>query len=254
MELYKAKSIPVTDKTPPQAATRVAAQQQAPAKPQQPISIGGQKLDPNNPKDAALIAKLKPQQAVQEAFGDLPGAKPQPGAPVDPKLSAVPKPIAIATAQRNSSYAKYFEKWVADKTSTRESNSGKTVNLATVKQELPDLAKQLNTALTNVAKTKNNPDANQQAVTNYLTMAVQGIQQVASKYRRENPKSLYTVGKSSAPGQMDPQTAKMASAMNLSQQNLNKMKQVIDAQGEKVTQGTGSETIDNLLIAAGLLK
>jgi ATP/ADP translocase len=53
---------------------------------------------------------------------------------------------------------------------------------------------------------------------------------------------------------MDTETEKMARSMNLSQVNLNKMKQVIDGLGEKVTSSTGSPTLDNLLVASGLLK
>jgi hypothetical protein len=87
-----------------------------------------------------------------------------------------------------------------------------------------------------------------------LTQAVSAIQQLAAKRRQENPASSARASTKSAPGQMDPQTAKLASAMGLAQANLNKMKQVVDSQSEKVMQGTGSPTIDNLLVAAGLLK
>jgi hypothetical protein len=53
---------------------------------------------------------------------------------------------------------------------------------------------------------------------------------------------------------MDPETEQLASAMGITNDNLRKMKSIVANAGETVRQGTGSNTIDNMLIAAGLLK
>ena len=223
-------------------------QGKAPA--EEPISIGGQKLNPKNPKDAKLIAQLK-AKGLQEAFSDLPGAKPAPGNAVDPKVT---KSVGKQGNPLTSAYITKFKQWSDGKLSTRESNTGEEINMDMVRKEMPELDRALNTALSQVYNTRRDPDANQQAVTAYLSQALSATQKIASKKRQENPKSQSRSNTNSAPGQMDPQTAKLASAMGLAQTNLHKMKQVIDSQSEKVTQGTGSPTIDNLLVAAGLLK
>jgi hypothetical protein len=218
-----------------------------PSAPEEPISIGGQKLNPKNPKDAKLIAQLK-AKGLQEAFADLPGTKPATGGAVNP---AVTKGVGKQGNPLTSAYITAFKKWAESKLSTRESNTGQEIGLEDIP---PELTRTLNTALTAVYNSRQDPKANAQAVTSYLTQATQAIQQVATKLRSENPKSTARASTKSMPGEMDPQTAKLASAMGLAQTNLNKMKQVVDSQSEKVLQGTGSPTIDNLLVAAGLLK
>ena len=220
----------------------------------EPVSIGGQKLNPKDPKQAALIAKAQAadnKPPVTEAFNDLPGAKLAPGNDVDPKVTAS---VGKQGNPLTSAYVTKFKQWANGKLSTRESNTGQTINMDMVRKEMPELDRALNTALTQVFNTRRDPNANQQAVTAYLSQALSATQKVAAKIRQDNPKSAARANTKSAPGQMDPNTAKLASAMGLAQTNLNKMKQVIDSQSEKVTQGTGSPTIDNLLVAAGLLR
>ena len=181
----------------------------------------------------------------------MPGAKPGAGGAVNP---AVTKGVGKQGNPLTSAYITAFKKWSDAKLATRESNTGETITMQTVKTEVPEIARGLNTALSNIYNTRQDPQANTQAVTAYLSQAIQAIQQVAAKKRSENPKSAARGATKSAPGQMDTETEKMARAMNLSQVNLNKMKQVLDAAGEKVTSGTGSKTLDNLLVASGLLK
>ena len=220
----------------------------------EPVSIGGQKLNPKDPKQAVLIQKAQAaakKPPVSEAFSDLPGAKPQAGGAVDPRVT---KSVGKQGNPLTSAYITKFKDWSDSKLSTRESNTGQTINMDVVRKEMPELDRALNTALTQVYNTRQDANANQQAVTAYLSQALSATQKVAAKIRQDNPKSAARGNAKSAPGQMDPNTAKLASAMGLAQTNLNKMKQVIDSQAEKVTQGTGSPTIDNLLVAAGLLK
>lgn len=196
-------------------------------------------------------AALAKQPPVTEAFADLPGAKPQAGSPVDPKVN---KGVGRQGNPLTSAYITAFKKWSDAKLATRESNTGETITMQSVTKEFPEIARGLNQSLVNIYNTRQDPKANEQAVTAYLTQAVTAIQKVAAQTRQENPKSSARSGTKSIPGQMDPQTAKLADAMGLAQKNLNLMKQVVDSQNEKVTSGTGSKTIDNLLVASGLLK
>ena len=196
-------------------------------------------------------AALAKQPPVSEAFSDLPGTKLAPGNAVDPRVT---KSVGRQGNPLTSAYITKFKQWSDGKLSTRETNTGQTINMDVVRKEMPELDRVLNTALTQVYNTRKDPSANQQAVTAYLSQALGATQKVAAKIRQSNPKSAARDNAKSMPGQMDPNTAKLASAMGLAQANLNKMKQVVDSQSEKVTQGTGSPTIDNLLVAAGLLK
>jgi hypothetical protein len=175
---------------------------------------------------------------LEEAFGDLPGSQP-------------------AVGNTEKVYARAFERWANEQLTTTERNSGKEINLNTAKQDYPELVSQLATALNAVTTSRADATANQEAVKNYLVTAMKGIQRVAARLRAENPRDVARSGVRrvrSVPGQMDPETEQMASAMGITNDNLQKMKSIVANAGETVRQGTGSNTIDNMLIAAGLLK
>jgi hypothetical protein len=174
---------------------------------------------------------------LKEAFSDLPGAP--------------------TVGNTEKVYAQAFERWANEQLTTTERNSGKEISLNTAKQDYPELASQLVTALNSVTTSRADATANQEAVKNYLVTAMKGIQRVAARLRAENPKDIARSGVRrvrSVPGQMDPETEQMASAMGITNDNLKKMKSIVANAGETVRQGTGSNTIDNMLIAAGLLK
>jgi hypothetical protein len=95
----------------------------------EPISIGGQKLNPKDPKDAKLIAQLKAKGNLEEAFADLPGAKPAAGGAVDPKVTAG---VGKQGNPLSSAYITAFKKWADAKLATRESNTGETLTMKTV--------------------------------------------------------------------------------------------------------------------------
>jgi hypothetical protein len=176
---------------------------------------------------------------LEEAFSDLPGAP--------------------TVGNTEKVYAQAFERWANEKLSTKERNSGKEINLNIVKSDYPEYVAQLKTALDTVISSRANDTANQEAVKNYLVTAMKGIQRVAARLRAENPRSFYSGGGRSTavrsvPGRMDPETEQMAAAMGITNDNLKKMKSIVANAGETVRQGTGSGTIDNMLIAAGLLR
>jgi hypothetical protein len=191
---------------------------------------------PGDPSYDQLAKKL----GLSEAFSDLPGTRP-------------------TTGNTEKVYAQAFERWANEQLTTKERNSGKEINLNTAKHDYPELVSQLATALKAVTTSRADATANQEAVKNYLVTAMKGIQRVAARLRAENPRSFSsgggrTSGARSVPGRMDPETEQMAAAMGITNDNLKKMKSIVANAGETVRQGTGSDTIDNMLIAAGLLR
>jgi hypothetical protein len=191
---------------------------------------------PGDPSYDQLAKKL----GLSEAFSDLPGARP-------------------TTGNTEKVYAQAFERWANEQLATKERNSGKEINLNTVKHDYPELVSQLATALKAVITSRADATANQEAVKNYLVTAMKGLQRVAARLRAENPRSFYSGGgrvggARSVPGRMDSETEQLAAAMGITNDNLKKMKSIVQNAGETVRQGTGSNTIDNMLIAAGLLK
>jgi hypothetical protein len=186
--------------------------------------------------------QLAKSSGLKEAFGDLPGAK----------------PVAGNTEQL---YARTFERWANEQLATKERNSGKEINLNTVKSDYPEYVAQLKTALDAVISSRANDAANQDAVSKYLVLAMKGIQQVAARLRAENPRAYYGGGGGrtsssarSVPGRMDSETEQLAAAMGITSDNLKKMRSVVTNAGQTVSQRTGADTIDNMLIAAGLLR
>jgi hypothetical protein len=241
------------------ANRQLAAKPNKPAVPgaslNEPISIGGQKLNPKDPKDAKLIAQLKAKGNIAEAFGDLPGAKPAAGNAVDPQITAVPKTIAISTAQRNSKYAQSFQNWVKQKLTTRESGTGATINMDEVLKRIPGIDQKLKTALTSVYTTRNDPATNQTAVENYLTIAATGFQQAAQQIRKENPERVATRAASPAAKKVDadPQTQQVLNAIGMADTGLDTLARIVKDRGETIKTKTGSNTVDRLLTAAGLI-
>jgi hypothetical protein len=190
---------------------------------------------PGDPSYDQLAKKL----GLSEAFSDLPGAP--------------------TVGNTEKVYSQAFERWANEQLATKERNSGKEINLNTAKHDYPELVSQLATALKAVTTSRADATANQEAVKNYLVAAMKGIQRVAARLRAENPRSFSSgggrvAGARSVPGRMDPETEQMAAAMGITNDNLKKMKSIVANAGETVRQGTGSDTIDNMLIAAGLLR
>lgn len=183
---------------------------------------------------------LAKQAGLKEAFGDLPGNKPGAG-------------------NTEQIYARAFERWANETLATKERNSGKEINVNTAKTDYPEYVAKLKTALDAVVNSRANDAANQDAVKNYLVLAMKGIQQVAARLRAENPRAYYGGGRAassarSVPGKMDTETEQLAAAMGITYDNLNKMRSVVTNAGETVTSRTGADVIDNMLIAAGLLR
>lgn len=178
------------------------------------------------PKDVAMLEKWADSGAGKEI-------------PIKEATDQTPK---ISAAD----YIKQFKAWASKKLATKETNTGTLIDMATVAKEIPELDGQLNTALTAVYNTRQDPAANQQAVVGYLTQAIKGVQQVAAKIRAENPQA--TASDSSSGGFADPRVGEqLAGQLRL---DLAAFK---NALGKDAVRPTGNPKLDGLLKAAGVI-
>jgi hypothetical protein len=174
---------------------------------------------------------------VQEAFSDLPGNRPQVGAPVDPRITAKPKSAIQNTNIRQSNQANRFMSWVATKLKSTIPGTSIQIGLDTLMKD-PATKQSLDKFLIDVIKTANDPVKNDQAVKQYLTAAVTGLQKASAAIRASTPANQ-----------------KRSTIGNIDQKTLYQLGKDIITRGEQVTvPTTGSPTIDKMLQQAGLLK
>jgi hypothetical protein len=131
-------------------------------------------------------ADAKQQGVTNEAFADLPGAKPAPGGAVP--ASATAKPAGIkAPPPLQSRYAQNFKSWVTSKVADKSSGLG----LADV-EKMPNMSRTLNQALAKVVTTQQNPNDNIAAVEQYLLTVGQAMQKLSAEQKatqqQKNPK------------------------------------------------------------------
>jgi hypothetical protein len=182
---------------------------------------------------------LGSNKTVQEAFADLPGTPPPAGGQVSPTVTAKPKQAQQNFQIRTSNQAAKFQQWAATKLKSVIPGTSIQVGLETLQKD-PAINQQLNTALTQVVRTMKDPQANTQAVENYFTIAVTGLQKTSAKLRAE------------APTRSVSQTASGGS--NISKSQLYNLGRDITSKGERVTvPTTGSKTVDSILKQAGLM-
>jgi hypothetical protein len=207
------------------AANIPAEQPQAPAAapvsttPSQPITIGGQQLDPNNPADAKIIAQLKAQGQITEQQ---------------------------STPQQDlTAYRAAFVSWadqVIERT-TRQSGA-----IARIKQ-MPDWADLFKRAADAVVGSADNPQQNLQAVREYMTVATAA----ARAAHQVNNTSVGRAG--AASGLNDPRADALARTLGMDATDVTKLNAFLRRNNETINpQGTGSESLDALLKAAKLLR
>jgi hypothetical protein len=129
-------------------------------------------------------ADAKQRGVTNEAFADLPGAKPAPGGAVP--ASATARPPMKATPPLQSRYAQNFKTWVTSKVADKSSGLG----LADV-EKMPNMSRILNQALAKVVTTQQNPNDNIAAVEQYLLIVGQSMQKLSAKNKatqQNNPR------------------------------------------------------------------
>ena len=185
--------------------------------PSQPITIGGQQLDPNNPADARIIAQLRSRGIVNEQ-------------------QAAPDPNAYRAA---------FVSW-ADQTVERTIRQSGVIDQ--IKKD-SDWAQKFKQAEDAVLASINNAQRNAQALQAYLTLAVAA----ARAYQQERPNSRST--RSGPTGLNDPRADALAQTLGIDTTDIAKLNAFLRRQGETINpQGTGSSSLDALLRAAKLLR
>ena len=194
-----------------------------PLKPQtsnQPISIGGQKLDPNDPKNASTIAALRRQGAINEA--------------VSPD---------------EDQYADTFISWADEKLKTRESRTGETIEMNDVR-ELPDINDALNPVLEQIVNTRGTPQQ-AAAVAKYFEIAVAGVQAVAQAVRNKNPGALS--GGIVNAAAVKPVMQQRLRALGLTPAQMQQIGQMLRINsGDKTFKRTNNPQVDALLMTLGM--
>jgi hypothetical protein len=185
----------------------------------QPITIGGQQLDPNNPADARIIAQLKAQGQLTEQ-------------------QATPQ-------QDPTAYRAAFVSWadqVIERT-TRQSGA-----IARIKQ-IPNWANLFKRAADDVVNSAADPQQNLQAVREYMTVAIAAA-------RAAHQGDTTSVGRAgAASGLNDPRADALARTLGIDATDVTKLNAFLRRNNETINpQGTGSESLDALLKAAKLLK
>ena len=207
-----AATVPALKIKPPAAPPAAA-----PAAPTEPLIIGGQRLDPNNPADAKIIAQLRSRGQITE------------------QLNAQPDPVQ---------YRKQFVKWANDVVERTIRQSGV---IAAMKED-SSWAQQFAQAEDAVLDSINNAQENAQAVQAYLTLAVAA----ARAYQQERPSA---VGRSQfSSGLDDPRANALVRVLGIDATDLTKLNAFIRRNNETINpQGTGSASLDALLRAAKLI-
>jgi hypothetical protein len=186
----------------------------------QPISIGGQKLDPNDPKNASIIAKLRQQGAINEA--------------VSPD---------------EDQYADAFISWSDNHLKTPESTTGETIEMDDVR-ELPGIDTELNTALEQIVNARGTPQQ-AQAVAKYFQVAVAGVQAVAQSIRNKNPQAR--TGSIASAAAVKPVMQQRLRALGVTPAQMQQIGQMLRINsGDKTFKRTNNPQVDALLMTLGM--
>jgi len=184
------------------------------------ISIGGQKLDPNDPKNASTIAALRRQGAINEA--------------VSPD---------------EDQYADAFISWSDNHLKTPESTTGETIEMDDVR-ELPGIDTELNTALEQIVNARGTPQQ-AQAVAKYFQVAVAGVQAVAQSIRNKNPQARTSSIASAAA--VKPVMQQRLRALGVTPAQMQQIGQMLRINsGDKTFKRTNNPQVDALLMTLGM--
>ena len=206
-------SVPSTPLNTPTAVNKTPTANQT-------IRVGGQKIDPNDPKNATTIAALRRQGAINET--------------VSPD---------------EDQYADAFISWGDEKLKTRESNTGETIEMNDVR-ELPGISDALNPVLEQIVNTRGTPQQ-AAAVAKYFEIAVAGVQAVAQAVRNKNPQALS--GGIASAAAAKPVMQQRLRALGLTPAQIQKIgKMLQDNSGDKTFKSTNNPQVDALLMTLGM--
>jgi len=179
--------------------------------------IGKDKLNPNDPADAKILAAMQKQGHLEEA--------------VTPE---------------EDRYAEAFVRWSDEKLKTREKTTGEVIDMDDVR-EITDLNAQLKTALQQVVNSRGTPEQNA-AIVQYCMLASAGVQAVAQGIKNKNPRSRSSVMASS----IKPAMQQKLNALGVSPMQQAQIGKALQANGDKTFRETGNAQIDAMLMAFGM--
>ena len=216
----KTRSVPTPVAAPPAGTappTPVAAPPAGTAPPTQYAKVGKDKLNPNDPADAKIIAAMKSQGYLEET-----------GTPEEDR------------------YAETFVRWSDEKLKTREKTTGETIDMDDVR-DISNLNTQLITALEKVVNTRGTPEQNA-AIFQYCMLASAGVQAVAQKIKNKNPRSNSSVIAST----MKPAMQQKLSTLGVSPMQQAQIGKVLQTNGDKTFRETGNAQVDAFLMTLGM--
>ena len=122
----------------------------------QSATVGGKRLDPNNPKDAQVLAALKAQGKLEEN-----------------------------TAQTDP-YQEDFVQWSDAQLASKDPVTYQAITMDDVRTKFPDLKTQLDQALQAVVSARDTPQS-AAAIAQYLELAVAGVQARSQELKNKAP-------------------------------------------------------------------
>lgn len=199
-----------------QPATKPATQIAKPAEPEEPMYIGGRKLDPKNPKDAELIAQAKAKD-LKEAVDLTPGQ-----------------------------IAQQFQTWSDQQLNTQ------SITMDQVRAT--DAGPRLRVLLGKLAQAQStgNTQAFNQAFQDYMLAATTGIRLLTQQANQANPQAQpnKTQQYTTAPGAMDIQ--QQLQAAGITNRQLLKLGELVTAANDGQVRSTGNPAVDDVLRNMGI--
>ncbi len=149
-------------KTPPASTATNQSAQNTPTSTTdtstQSATVGGKRLDPNNPKDAQVLAALKAQGKLEE----------------------------VATTQSDP-YQEAFVQWSDAQLASKDPVTYRAITMKDVRAEFPELKAKLDQALQAVVSARDTPQS-AAAIAQYLELAVAGVQAQSQEIKNQAPK------------------------------------------------------------------
>ena len=206
--------------TAPAAPSAVPAAGSNPAVP--PISIGGKQIDPNDPKNAAIIKSYMAQH------GNTP---------------------VTENATPMDSYRQAFVDWSDAKFVTKDPTTYEQITMDDVRQ-LPGIGTQLSALLDVIVQTRDTPQQ-ALAISKYAQLATAGVQAIVQQTKNKTPGTRVTA--TPAASSANPDILKALAPFDLSAPKLLSAGQALRTatRAPKEFRPTGNGQVDALLIAMG---
>lgn len=206
--------------TQPTASSTATTTRPTYGKPSTVVSFAGQRqkpLDPNNPKDAQILAQLKKQGKLQEAV------------------------------QMNATdYKSAFQNWTDQQLASRDSRYN-AITMNDVRKHVPNIAAVLEKKLNDVVKARGTPQTDE-AIRSYLQVAIAGVQARSQSLKNQEPQSSLA-----AASQAQSQQGSVTQALSQAGVDLNSIKAVTNKFKSNQARSTGNAEVDAMLQRMGVL-